>query len=629
MADRTGLGVGDRTHLLGPLGIDQPAVITGIGVAPMDVGGNAGIPGEMLTPAFADRWFPRLAKQFGSDLRPGVMVRLRPGASFGAASHRIVAAHPGAGLSPQGSLASDVIDGLRAQATAYWVLAAGSAVASLALVALLVRQAIRTGPADLEVLAALGRTRRQRTIQIAAPEMLAALAGVLLAAPIAVFASPWVRTGLAKLADPVHGRWFDSGALGLATLGVAVLLVLAIGLLARLETRPTSGGRRAERPSSLGGLAWLSPESLIGARSGLLGNGRSTRRQAWAAVAGLALAGGCVIAVSAWSTSAHRLLHTPRMMGWNFDADLEAADQTAATPIPDLTRHLSDSSMVSKLARFDFTTWTLKGLDVDLYAFDGLKGSIHPPLLRGRAPAGPGEIALGPFARAHAGVDIGDTLTVRGAKGPVTLTVVGEALYPGNLGNNGWGNGASVTPETWAKLGVQPLRTGLFVDLVPGAHLADLHLGKDVAVVQATPPPSVAHLANAGGINEALMAFMVLVALVVLASSVWSARQRLAGAFAVLRATGLAPRQVVASFWWLALLTSTVGGLLAVVIGLPLGRFVWSATEKNLGVPEAFAPPTAAIVAVVVGALVVGSLAAVFAGWRCGRSSIAAVLRAE
>lgn len=626
MVEVSDLEVGDRVQLGGLGGVDESSVVVGIGITPVDVGPNAGIPGTMLTPAFAARWMPTLIEEFGDDFRPSVLLRLTPDADFDEVASWTTTAHPNAAVGPSDFFETDVVDGLRAQTTSYVVLAAGSLVASLALIALLVRQGVRSGATDLEGLAALGQTRGQRTLQLATSEGLAVLVGTMAAVPVAILASPLVLTGLAESADPAQGRWFEGRTLAVAATGVAVVLVGMILLLARLETRPRARTRRVETPRSLGGVLGLTPPLLVGGRSGVCGSTRATRRQALAAAIGLGLAGACVIAVAAWSGSAAHLLDTPRLAGWDFDADVQA-DPTDASALPDVSDRLSTSPDVARLARYDVATWTVGGTDVDLYAITQEKGSLHPTLRRGRAPQGPGEIALGSDLVAQLEVDIGDSFELPGPDGPVTLTVVGEALYPPN--NNGWENGASVTPETMANLGALPLRSGLWVALAPGVQLADLDAGGDVLVLGPELPPAIDHLGNVGGITDVLMVFMALIAVVVIVATGWSARQRLGGTMAVLRAAGLAPRQVVSTFWWDAVLTATVGALLAVVVGLPLGRLVWSSTEQNIGVLDASVVPTAAVVGVVLGSLLVASLAALVVGWRCSRSAIAIVLRTE
>ena len=69
------------------------------------------------------------------------------------------------------------------------------------------------------------------------------------------------------------------------------------------------------------------------------------------------------------------------------------------------------------------------GATVPTEAFVAVKGSVAPPVTRGRLPANAGEIALGATTLRTTGLGLGDTVPVTPPDGePLEFEVVGEAV---------------------------------------------------------------------------------------------------------------------------------------------------------------------------------------------------------
>ena len=625
LQELTGLQVGDRTDMLGP-GIEQPAVVVGIHRNPLEIGPNGGSPTALGSAAFLAAWWPAVQEIPGAEfLRPLVAVRFDPGADALAELEEVAAGFPDAALIRPGDLDSDVTEGMRAETTAYVVLALASTLTSLLMVGLLVGRVVRTTAEDGPVLAALGSVGVQRWLAGAAPPAVALLGGIALAPIVAIVASPLVRTGFAREADPATGIWFDGGLLAAATVALAVGLLLVVALAGwRADAGRGGAAREVGRHSRL--LAALArwPSALVGTQI-------TSRRLARATVAAVALATAGLLAAVTWAASAQRLTSDFRLQGWAFDAFMERnaeANQDGSLAVS--SDDLLARPEIAGLASYDRFTVTIGGTDVDVLALTPERGSLHPSLRRGRAPTGPGEVALGPGTIRRLDVSPGDTITVPGVDGDVDLTVVGEAVYP-LIGNGGFGETASVNGETGTRLVEEPLESGFLVDLAPGADLADLEAVVGDAYNPSGPfsPPVVQRMRGAIGIDGALVAFFAVFAAVVLGFGVVAGAHRSARDYAVVRSLGFRSRQVLAAVGWHTGLTVVTGVAIGVPLGIALGRTVWTASVRRLGVLDAFTVPAGSLALAGLTMVAVAALVSVAAARQPARAVVATALRTE
>ena len=163
-----------------------------------------------------------------------------------------------------------------------------------------------------------------------------------------------------------------------------------------------------------------------------------------------------VIAVVTFATSADRLFGQPRLHGWAFDGGYVAEEDgpTFRARFPTL---VADPD-VRDLAWGSIADIVVEGEPIEAYALEQVKGTlVHPTLLKGRAPAGAGEIALASGTMRHLRKEVGDTVAVDGPTGRQRLVVVGKAVYP-EMGNNGdLSHMASLTSAGFDRVRSQPI----------------------------------------------------------------------------------------------------------------------------------------------------------------------------
>ncbi|MEQ1786690.1 MAG: hypothetical protein ABL966_06540, partial [Acidimicrobiales bacterium] len=214
-ADLAGVGVGDRVHLAGPAGISQDATIVGIERSSLEIGPNGGQPGALGTPAFTARWLPALKELAGFDVvRPVIAMRFVDGTDVASALTELQADLPDQStIIDADMLEGDIRDGVAAGSNGYWLLTVASGFGSVLLLTFLATRTLRAGPTDVRLLAAFGTTRGSRAAALWAPVAIALVVGCATAPIVATLASPLVRTGFARVADPQAGIWVEPASL--------------------------------------------------------------------------------------------------------------------------------------------------------------------------------------------------------------------------------------------------------------------------------------------------------------------------------------------------------------------------------------------------------------------------------
>jgi hypothetical protein len=333
----------------------------------------------------------------------------------------------------------------------------------------------------------------------------------------------------------------------------------------------------------------------------------------------------------AWRSTNDRLRSEPRLQGWAFDAIATSANGGTPDGFADAGDRLERSEVVTNVTRYMQTTGAYHGVDIDMFGLDDRRGSVDLALLQGRRPSAEGETAVGPYLFGQFDLHIGDPLVLPGPDGEdVHLRVVGEAVFP-LIGNTGFGSTVLMTRATAVKAGVKPLNVGYLVDLAPGATIDDLQEAGGDAIVALPPasPPSLIRLQDAIGSTNALSAFFAVFALSVLAYGAITSSGRQRREYAVVRSIGFRRRQVVGAFLWQAVITLVLAAIVAVPIGLGIGRVAWSLTSRNIGLLDAYRLPLPELALGFGVALVISAGVALVAAARPARSTIAAGLRAE
>jgi hypothetical protein len=331
--------------------------------------------------------------------------------------------------------------------------------------------------------------------------------------------------------------------------------------------------------------------------------------------------------------SSDHLHATPRLHGWAFDGAFVAGGTDPAT-FPAKFPRLAADPDVTGLAYGGVVDIILDGEPIEAYALEQVKGSlVHPTLLEGRAPAGPGEIALGTGSLRQLHRSVGGTVVAAGKTGPQRLRIVGRAAYP-EFGSNGDVlHTGSITDAGLARLQSQPVTALVLFRVRDGVAVGKVlkrHEVRDEAESQAgIEPKNLGNLHAVGVIPWVLAAFLTALGLAAVAHAlVMSVRAR-RGEIAVLRTMGLVRRQVGLAVAAQATTTVVAGAIVGIPLGVAAGRWTWAFVADGLGVVDAPVVAAGAVVLAVVVALAVANLVASVPAAIAARLRPAVILRAE
>ena len=496
---------------------------------------------------------------------------------------------------------------------------------------------------DADSLRAIGVPRRR--LRRAAVGRAAAVVGLGTAAAVvvAVALSPLFPLGVARRAEMSPGVAFDALVLVPGALALFLLLVSWSAFSAR-----RLGSTTPRRPvRSVGVLEGMgrrsgSPVLSTGIRAAVARPGGGATASTRAALAGLAVAIGAMVAATTFGANLAHFVSTPSEYGWTWSALVSPPD--AGRGRDEIVDRLRSAPQ--------FAGTTL--LTVDEVHLDGQRlpaigtetGGDGPSLtiVAGHAPQAPDEIALGRRTMTLLGVGLGDTVTA--GDGGASLQVVGQAVFPGLGTYNGadrteLGKGALLEKDTLARLGEGFGFEWVAVDAPDRAALdagmARVTAGYDAAVqegqlevledpqrpsdvrgmqrVELTPMVVAAVLLTLAGVAFAF----------VLAADVRRRRRELA----VLKTFGFRNRQVLGSVACQASVTAGLAVLIGVPAGVVVGRLTWSALANEIGVAIDARTPFAYLGLSVVVVAVVANVVAVVPGLLAARVRPAPVLRSE
>ncbi len=617
--------------------------VVGIGTSAAEIPPKAGfyIQGLHVTPAFAERLGP-IAEQT-------VAVRLEPGMTF-----QQLAEQPG--VSPfvvaldLDDLAADIDAGLRADATALWLVALVGGLASLLVVGpVLVRYAAATAEVDA-VLAPLGWSRRDRAARALAHGMAIGGLAVVVTALVVAVSSTRTPIGDARAIDPNPGPELD---LLLFAFGALAAVVLPCLVLVPLARRRRAGQAQRRTPlATVAARAGLPPTAVLGLRIGL----EPGRRQApiRSALVAVAVGGTAVVGVLVYTVGAHHLAETPSLAGITWDDMIYLNDQPHAAAIAERARGWPEAEAVGELGFF--TPPLLLGPDETIghvLAFGTTPGAIEPALLDGRAPSAASDLLISPLLAEDLGLEIGDEVSGAFAVGeqvdleqnhtdPVDFEVVGIGPVP--VGAGTFKVGAAITIDGFLQamdIEDEPNPDFLLIDRRPGtddAAIADRLAGEGLEVTDFPDfPDGVELLRSVVAIDltttesapKLLGLLMAVMASGVLAYALITTVGHNRHDLAIARALGFAPRHIRRTVAWAATSFTAVALLVAIPFGIVAGRAAWRAYAESLGViPEPIVPWTE-IAWFVVLAVVIANVIALGTAWRQNHLRPAEPLRAE
>ena len=407
-----------------------------------------------------------------------MFVRLRPGddvAGFEADVKRVPGTASVLFFNSERDQTASVQRSIHVQAVALWLLAALVGVSGLLVLAqTLARQALLES-SDYPTLRALGMTHAQLwAVGMVRAGVVAGL-GAVVAVGLAILASPLSPVGTARIVESTPGFSLDARALVVGAVGI-VMLVLVVAAFptwrAAGVTAGVAGPAGQVRHSVVAeGLARASAPlpAVLGVRLALEpGRGRSAVPVRSTVLAGVLAIATVTMAVTFGASVAH-LSDTPRLYGWNWDA------QIGSIGAPDISAPLIEglraNPAVASFSAGTITALDINGVPVDAYAQDQVQGSAPPALLSGRAPARPDEIVVGTRTLRAARAHVGQTVTVRIGARTLPMRVVGRAVFP-SFGESGQlGKGAQLSYQTLKRLtpGSAPPRNIALVRFAPAS----------------------------------------------------------------------------------------------------------------------------------------------------------------
>lgn len=538
---------------------------------------------------------------------------------------------------------------LRPYAAALAAFAAVTAFVAMLVLGQAIARQLLSDAGDAPTLSAIGVTRAQLAASIVLRGAAMGVAGAVLAVALAIAVSPLLPIGPARAIDPdpglaVDGAVIASGAVAVALLatswGVAVAWRVA---RAPLRTPASALGRRSRLAALLSGMG-MPPTSSVGVRMALEPGRGVSAVPARTTIVGAVLGLAALVAALTFGAGLDRLLGTPRLYGWDWDAlvsetNPEVVDLHAASRLEELPS-------VEAVTAGSYGQLIVDGLSVATVGLgqDG-KVAVHPPLLEGRPAAGPDEIVLGSTTLRRIGRDVGDTVEVAVGSDAHQAHVVGRAVFPRlnaypGAEKTGMGDGASMTVEALADL-IPDNELGFYlVDFAEGveqeAALAEVRRSfvappeeDDPVVERPQRPDDLVGYERVNDTPVALAALLAVLAGATTAHGLVVTTRRRRRDLALLKTLGFTPRQVSVTVAWQA----TVVAAVALAVGLPLGvasgRLAWSAMAERLGTAAEPVTPVRAVILAIPIALVLANAVAWLPGRAAARTHPAVALRSE
>ena len=485
----------------------------------------------------------------------------------------------------------------------------------------------------------------------------AVVVGALLAATVAVALSPLAPLGPVRPYYPDPGVAFDWAALGFGV-GVLIVVLGSVAIVLAMRRAPHRAGMlyRPRAPSHLAGAAstaGLPVSAVTGIRFALEPGTESEAVPVRSAILGATLAVVVTVATVSFGSSLNSLVSHPRLYGWNWSYALIAGGGPGDIPAGQSAALLDRDPSVAAWSGYWFGNLQIDGLTVPVLG-GSPDASVAPPILTGHGFDRPDQIVLGPGTLTRIHKSIGDTVTVGyGTTTPHLLRIVGTATMPavgvaGVTGHASMGTGAVVSYQLLPasvrnQFNVSPAGPNAeFVRFKPGADTKTaLRSLKGIAAKVSTPenyssqvygvqrPAEIVNYRSMGATPLILGLGLTGGTVTALGLTLVASVRRKRRSMAMLRTLGFTGRQLRASVAWQSSIAVVIGLVVGVPLGIVAGRFLWDLFATNIYVVPRPTIPGMAIVAIALGALVLGNLVATIPGRIAARTPAALLLRTE
>jgi hypothetical protein len=272
--------------------------------------------------------------------------------------------------------------------------------------------------------------------------------------------------------------------------------------------------------------------------------------------------------------------------------------------------------------------------DVTLVGMQTVTGNVAPPVLAGRLPGAPGEIALGGRELRALGKGVGDTVVASGPHGRIALRITGEVVLSPEITNEQTqlGSGGVMTLGGAAAVSRSPMPRNVFLVAVrkpvSQAAISSLKQQFPGTVLPAVAPPEVRDLSGVSGLPLVLALVLMLLASGIIAHTLLTSVRRRRRDLAILMTVGFVTRQVRATVAWQATALAGAGLIVGVPLGLLVGRWAWILFAGQIAIVPApvISPLTLLAIPAV---LVLANAIAAFPARSGARTQPGTVLRTE
>jgi putative ABC transport system permease protein len=512
------------------------------------------------------------------------------------------------------------------------VLAAGT----LLVIGQAVSREVSRDARDNQTLVALGFTSNQLRLALLGRPVVVAVAGGVLAVPVAVALSPLSPIGLARNAEPNPGIDVNAAIVAGGAVVLVVMLVAGAWLAVRRFTAPVDTGaapRRARR-------GWLagtrSPSALVGV--GFAYGNRNGRGGAPIMI-GLVFGAAAIIASAVFSASLHAFAASPRQQGWSWDVEVgnphtrvdtrgDAVPLLAADPAVERFVGITGEQGGPALVNGTFT---------NIVGFDVALGDVTPPVLDGRAPTAPDEVAMGVRTLAAAHTRIGEEVTIAGGQSGVAATyhVVG-AMVVSPLITNGQvrlGEGVAATLDGLERISPGSPVNQYLIELRPGVDrdsaLATLRARFPNAVVPYFRAADVENLWRIRTLPYLLGLLLLVLSLGTLLHALISSVRDRRRDLATLTAIGFTRRQRRSIVRWQTAALVVPAVAIALPIGVIGGRVAWHRLARQLGVSAPAVTPVLLMTLGMIGLFLAVTAIAILPSHRAATTYSAIDLRSD